>query len=344
MSTLRERNFERLRQSIAGEKSDGHAVYHFFSFPYYKKAVGVNLDEFFHNPKVMLEAQLEGLELVEKCADPYPDLGPVVETNCLGGHVVFDRQGFIAVEPAAINSVEDVLKIPTVDPYGDNYMRITLEALEYMVQNCPKDYVVQPPLLMGPFTVAAQLRGISQFCLDTVMNPDLVKAILEKVVETQIIYLKAVHKIMGDFDHVLYCDDLSAFIDPNAFNNLLAPLYKQVVADFPQTNLWLHNDANAAHIAGCLADCGFKFWQYGPQLSPTKTLEATEGKISILGGISPVALAGYSLDQTLEVCNTLMDEFAGNNRFILGAAGSVNETPPANLLAMIKLADERGLK
>jgi len=28
-------NFRRLRQSIAGEKSDGHAVFNFYTFPYW---------------------------------------------------------------------------------------------------------------------------------------------------------------------------------------------------------------------------------------------------------------------------------------------------------------------
>lgn len=115
----------------------------------------------------------------------------------MGGKVRFDEHGFISVEPAGIEEVEDVLKIKPGDPYGDNYMRVALETLEYMVQNCPAGYKVNPHAIMGPFTVGAQLRGISDFCADTIAEPELVEAVLDLVIETQVNFMKAQEKILG---------------------------------------------------------------------------------------------------------------------------------------------------
>ena len=48
MSTLKERNAERLRKSIAGEKADGHAVFNYYTYPFFHAVTKVPLNEYFH--------------------------------------------------------------------------------------------------------------------------------------------------------------------------------------------------------------------------------------------------------------------------------------------------------
>lgn len=140
MSTLKERNAERLRKSIAGEKADGHAVFNYYTYPFFHAVTKVPLNEYFHNPKVMFDAQLEALELLDGCGNFAPDAGAVAECSALGGKVRFDEHGYISVAPAEIEELDDVLAIKPGDPYGNNYMRIALEQLEYMVEHCPAGY------------------------------------------------------------------------------------------------------------------------------------------------------------------------------------------------------------
>lgn len=341
MSTLRERNAERLRKSIAGEKTDAHAVFNFYTYPFYHEVTKVPLKEYFHNPKLMFETQLEVLERLEKCGNFAPDAGAVAECSALGGEVRFDDHGFISVHEAGIEELEDVLKIKPGDPYGDNYMRITLETLEYMVQNAPKEYKVNPPALMGPFTVAAQLRGIGDFCADTIAEPELVDALLDVVIETQINYLKAQEKILGSLHHVLVCDDLSAFLSEPAYQQIIIPTYDKLFKEFPNTQRWLHNDSTARHIVSDIPKANIVAWQYGPAVEPEDAANETEGKTTLFGGLKPTELAGYTVDQTIEACNQLIDRFGGNPRFVLSAGGSINQVPIENLLAMFHVADER---
>ena len=316
MSTLKERNAQRLQQSITGQRPDGHAVFNFYTYPFFQAATNVDLDQYFHNPKACFESQLEALELLDGCGNLVPDMGAVAETSALGGTVRFDEHGYISVKPAEIEELDDVLAIKPGDPYGDNYMRRALETLEYMVQHCPDGYKVNPHAIMGPFTVGAQLRGISDFCADTIGEPDLVQAILDLVIETQINFLHAQEKILGGpLHHILVCDDLSAFLSAASYEEIILPSYDKLFAEFPHTQRWLHNDSTA--------------------------LELTDNKVTLLGGLAPVELAGLTVEQTIQKCNEVIDSFQGNPRCVLAAGGSINQVPIENLKAMFQVADQR---
>lgn len=344
MSTLRERNFRRLKESIASEKSDGHAVFNFYTFPFFRSITGVDLDQYFHNPEVTLECQIEALEKLDGIGNPLPDMGAVAEASGLGGIVRFDDNGFISVHPnprlAAATTYEDVKWLEPADPYGDNYMAQALRTLEYMVAHCPQGYRVNPHPIMGPFTVGASIRGISDFSADTIMEPDLVAKILDVVIETQIRFMKAQEKILGSLHHIFLADDLSAFLSEPMYRDIILPGYLRLFEEFPDTQRWLHNDSTARHVAPAIADSGMVAWQYLPEIPPQEALELTRGKVTLLGGLSPLELQQWSEEETYQKCTDILSSFEGNSKFVLAAGGSVNQVPICNLKAMFKAADD----
>lgn len=344
MSNLRERNFRRLKESIAGVESDGHAVFNFYTFPFFAAVTGVKLDDYFHKPEVTLKSQIEALDMLDGIGNPVPDIGSVAEASGLGGQVAFDDQGFISAHAnpriAAASSVADLDWLEPADPFENNYMRQALKTLEYMVDNCPQGYKVNPHPVMGPFTVGATIRGVSQFAMDTLLDPDLVNKILDVVVKTQIRFMKAQEKILGSLHHILVADDLSAFISEESYREFVLPRYQQLFADFPHTQRWLHNDSTARHVAPAIADSGMLAWQYLPDIPPREALELTKGKVTLIGGLSPLELKDWTEEETYEKCTEVLKSFGGNNKFVLAAGGSVNQVPIANLKAMFKAADD----
>ena len=340
-STLRERTFDRLKKSIAGEQTDAHAVFHYYTFPFYHFVTGVPLDRYFHDPKTMFDTQLEVLERLEKCGSFQPDPGPVAECSGLGGKVRFDKEGFISVAPSGIECIEDIVHLEPGDPYGDNYMRVALETLEYMVDHAPKDIKVNPPISVAPFTVAAQLRGIGDFCADALEDPDFARALLEITTETCIRFIRASEKVMGaPIHHILMSDDLSSFLNTSLFEELVMPCYQKIMAQFPQTEFWLHNDAQAKHLCKLIADSGFKAWQYAPSVDPLEAMADIDIRMSLLGGMSPLKFQHISAQETYDICIETLKTFGGNNKFVLGVGGSVNQVPIENLMAMFHAADD----
>ncbi len=344
MSTLRERNFRRLQESIDGVKSDAHAVFNYYTFPFFQSVTGVNLDDFFHKPEVALKCQIEALDQLEGIGNPVPDMGSVAVSSGLGGIVGFDDAGFIHVQPnpeiAAATTVDDLDWLEPGDPYADNYMTRALETLQYMVDNCPDRYRVNAHPIMGPYTVGANIRGISDFCADTLVEPDLVKKILDVVIETEIRFLKAQEKILGKLHHVLVGDDLSAFLSEPVYREFILPGYQRIFAEFPDTQPWLHNDSTARHVAPAIGDSGMAVWQYHPGISPRDAFELTKGNVTLLGGLSPLDLQKWTVEETYDKCIEVLKSFNGNSKFVLAAGGSVNQVPNANLMAMFKAADD----
>lgn len=344
MSTLREKNLRRLKESIAGKQSDAHAVFNFYTFPFFQTVTGVNLDEYFHNPEITLESQIGAFEKLDGIGNPVPDMGAVAEASGLGGVVQFDDHGFISVHPnpriASAETVADLDWLVPGDPYGDNYMGQALQTLEYMVTHCPEGYRVNPHPVMGPFTVGANIRGINQFSMDSLLDPGLVQKILDVVIETQIRFMKAQEKILGSLHHIFVADDLSAFLSEPMYRDLILPGYQQLFKEFPETQRWLHNDSTARHVAPAIADSGMVAWQYLPEIEPEDALALTGGKVSLLGGLSPLELQKWSAEETYDNCIKVLESFNGNNKFVLAAGGSVNQVPIANLKAMFKAADE----
>ena len=237
--------------------------------------------------------------------------------------------------------VEEAMAIQPGDPYGDNYMRIALETLEYMVQHAPKDIKVNPPICMAPFTVCAQLCGIGDFCANTLEDPDMVQAMLDVATETCIRYMKACEKVMGGpLHHLLLSDDLSSFLSVRGFEEWVLPTYEKIFKEFPNSQKWLHNDAKANHLAKAIADAGFQAWQYAPSVPSEHAMAETGGRVSLLGGLHPVELQSMSAQQTYDVCMEKPRSFGGNNKFVLGVGGSVNQIPVENLMAMFHAADD----
>lgn len=340
-STLRDRTFDRLRCSIAGERTDGHGVFHFYTFPFYHYVTGVKLDKYFHNPKTTFETQLQVIEMLEGCGSFQPDTGPVAESSSLGARVRFDKEGFISAEAIEIEEMDDAEQIEVGNPWGNNYMRRGLEQLEYMVAHAPKGIKVNPPCLHAPFTTIGQTMGISELCVATLEEPEMVELLLDKSAQTSILYLKEAEKILGTpLHHILVCDDLSSFLNVNAYKEWVMPYYQKIFAAFPQTQMWLHNDAKAQHLCDQIAAAGFKGWQYAPSIESSYAMEHTGGRVSLFGGLSPLELQHLTPEETYDRCLEKLESFCGNNKYVLGVGGSVNQIPVSNLMAMFRAADD----
>ena len=104
--TLRNRTFNRIKKSILGQKSDGHGVFFYYTFPFFQSITDVNLYEYFHNPEVMFNCQSEVIAKLKGCASFAPDEGPVADGSALGGKFEFDDNGYILIQQAKIERLK----------------------------------------------------------------------------------------------------------------------------------------------------------------------------------------------------------------------------------------------
>lgn len=315
----------------------------FFNYPFINSLTGVPLSKYFNDAKTMMNAQIQAYEMLN--IDPVisPDFGTVLETGALGGCIRFDNSGYPVVYPAKIATIEDVKHLKVIDPYNGGYLTKALEMLSFMKANAPRKCKVNPIMTIGPFTVAAQLQGISDFCLNIYDDPDMVKMLLDIIVESEIIYLKEQEKILGSLDCILIGDDISSFVSEELYREFVMPTYEKIYNQFPYTKRWLHNDANAGHLAGAIADCGFELWHVGDCIDIVKACQGARYKVKVVGNLSPTkCLKDGTVDSVSKASEQLIERFDKCDKYILSAGGYISfGTPLENVLAMIRVAKDQ---
>ena len=339
--TFAEQNEHAIRQSIAGEKPDVQPVLFFINFPFIKSLLDVDLHEYFNNPQVMMEAQIETYAKLGLNGPLYPDFGVVPECHALGAQVEFDYLGFPSVRSPLGVEIDAFADLKVADPWAGSMLTQALETLIYMKDHAPSNFYVTNSLIQSPFTAAAILRGISDFCMDVIDEPDAVKQLLSVVTKTDIAFLKEEEKILGyGLKQILIGDDISSFIRPEQFKEFIRPCYDEIYGAFPTAERWLHNDAEALHLSECIADAGFKLWHVGSCFDICEARKRTGGAVSLVGNLVPVKQVAELSEQ--EVYAAAIDEikkFDGDPKYILGLGGFISYgTPLENLKAIIRAA------
>ncbi len=330
----------RIRNYIAGRFEDRYACMLFINFPFITSVTGVNLQEYFRDPKTMMDAQVETWNALGVKGWLWPDLGVVPECAAMGAKVVYDDKGFPSVSPPVNREISEFLDLKPADPYGGNMLTQALNALEYMVAHRPDGFEVQSSIVQSAFTGAAMLRGINEFCVDIMEEPEAVRALMDLVLETDIRYMKAQEKILGKLDHILLSDDVSALVSANTFRELILPYYERFFEQFPESQRWLHNDAQALHLAPALKEMNFKLWHTGSCFDNGQAMELLDHNICLAGNLNPVALAGMTEKEAYDAAVTELKHFHAEPRHLLSTGGFISYgTPVGNVRAMLVAAE-----
>lgn len=337
---------QRLEGSISGDKVDRQPVHFFIDAPFCCSVTGIPMGEYYSSAQTMMECQLETYDKIGGFGTLYADFGVVAEGSAYGGVVCADPTGVLALRPNGIETLEDVMRLRPMDLYGDHLVGRSLRIMEYMVSHRPAGYEVETTRVIAPFTTAAMVRGLSDLCADTYEDPEMVKALLDLVVEDLIRYVKEQERILGHpAKRILLADDISSFLGLSAFQEFVRPYYDRFWAAFPHSQRWLHNDANAAHLAGAIADAGFQLWHAGSCIDVHKAMTDAEGRVSIAGALHPIHVLKDGTPDTVyrTVCDFIR-ACQGNPKHIVSAGGYITwDTPVENVKAVICAADDTAI-
>lgn len=334
---------ERLEKSISGEKMDRHAFFFFMDAPFVCTAAGASMTDYYSSPATMMECQLQAYDMIGGYGFLYPDYGVVAEGTAYGGVLRTDPVGVLSLNPCGIETLEDVLALRPADFNGDNLLARSLKTMEYMVNHKPEGYEVETTRVMAPFTAAAMLRGISDFCMDIYEEPERVHALMELIIRDSIRFVKEQEKILGhEARYILLADDLSSFLSREMFDTFIKPGYDEFYKEFPSAQRWLHNDANAAHIASGIADAGFKVWHAGNCIDIHKAMAECQNKVSIVGNLPPVQfLQKGDPDTVYRTTCDFIKSCEGNMKHVISVGGYLAwNTPPENVKAMIQAVND----
>ncbi len=189
---------EKLRQKITGKSRD---IFLFCPAIYEHKAklLQKSISEVAQDARLLAESVFAEYETYK------PDMLTVgmdiynIEAQALGGVVVYPDSPDVvpSIKDRLIESLDEVEKLPRIDPENAGRMPLVIEAAE-TVNKKLGDQVPVRGAVSGPYSIAAELFGIEKLIMEMVMNPQAFSRLIDYCADISLRYgLEFIKRGMG---------------------------------------------------------------------------------------------------------------------------------------------------
>lgn len=186
------------------------------------------------------------------------------------------------------------------------------------------DLITDRPVLagmIGPYSLAARLRDVSEIMMDSYDDPDMVHVLLQKSTEFLISYAKA-YKEAGA-NGVLIAEPVAGLLSPDLAAEFSAPYVKKIV-DAVQDDSFLivyHNCGGAvvAQLPSILS-IGASAYHFGNAIDMLDVLQKVPDDTICMGNIDPAGeFRGGTPDSMREATLSLLKKCSGYKNFVLSS-------------------------
>ncbi|MDH3519288.1 MAG: uroporphyrinogen decarboxylase family protein, partial [Myxococcales bacterium] len=257
MTALRAR--ERMRRALRGEPTDRPALAYLFlgGARHVLDRVGERLGAAYRDPQRIAATQIAAAELFGHDSAMVPWGCLTVEAEAFGCRLEFLDDYYPRVAQRPLADAPDLGRLAQVDPSRSGRMPLMVEALAQLRARCADDLFVCG-MVVSPFLVAAELRGMSELLMDFVRDPPFVEALFERVTEGSARYLRA---LLGSgacdallFENAGACREL---LGPHHVQAYVMPYQRRLLAEArraaPDVLLIEHNCADTPYFDEILA-------------------------------------------------------------------------------------------
>jgi len=183
----------------------------------------------------------------------------------------------------------------------------------------------------GPFTLACCLRGVDNFCIDLLEEPEYAQELLSFLTEAVISRVKAWRKYMGEEEiqgGYGFADDSVAMLSEKMYRELVLPHHKHLVSALSsRMSTGIHLCGNATHLFPTIEkELGCGSFDTGFPVDFPKLLSTLSPKTIVRGGPkASLFLTGTADDVYRESVRILKEAMPFSRRFILREG---NNMPP----------------
>ncbi len=260
-----------------------------------------------------------------------PVLDSQVVLQDLGMEVRFPKDDYGSVPGHIIETAEDIDKVHVFDPANASecpgFTDSILKALEETSRILPEDLHVCG-LAWGPFSTAGYLMGAENMIFATLVDPDLVKAVVatttELVSTMELAMLDSGATVMWMADPTSSGD----LISPEMFDEFSKDGIKRVVSDvkagFDVPN-FVHICGNTLNIISHVKETGADCLSFDHAVDPSKARGAAGRDLALMGNVDPVKLIMSGTPEEVAAQSYRIIEAAGEEGGLILAPGC--ETP-----------------
>jgi len=266
------------------------------------------------------------------------------------GGFYFDR---LDVYPGASHADPDTLDLPLLTTEECDHLAAGAEACR---QTSQRAVVVQ----MGPpyeLFFGLGTGDFSAWMMTLATEPDYVRSLYERLVETWLANLRLLYEAVGDrIDIVQFNDDLGTeyapFLSVDMFRDLVMPYYKRGLDWIHENTPWkvfMHNDGAIFDFLPTLIEMGVDVLNpvqtSAKGMDPVKLKQEFGDRIVFWGGAcdSQSTLAFGTPDEVAREVEENIRIFAPGGGYVLGAVHNIQAgVPPENVIAMFDTALSAG--
>jgi uroporphyrinogen decarboxylase len=306
-----------------------------------------NFADFFRDGEAMAQGQLESWRrfghdvlIIEN--------GTAALAEACGVQVVYQSESAPVAKEPAIRSLDEVDKLIIPDPYTHPLLSQLLKATRIVAQEIGDRAFIIGRGDQGPFSLACEIRGMSNFMLDLALNeqPDRIHQLLDFC--RQVSYRYCLAQIEQGAHATSIGDSPSGpdLLSPRYYRKFAWPYVKRLVDDLKAKNVLLayHICGDATPIVGDMVASGAPILELDQKADMRQSKAAAHGKTVILGPVDPSeVMANGSPALVTEKCREAIEILGAGGGLILGPGCALPATTPdENIDAMIAAAQEFG--
>ena len=228
------------------------------------------------------------------------------------------------------SSLEDVQALAVPAP-GSLRTAVHLEACRLLVSQSGGAPVLGG--MIGPFSLAGRLFGVSEALEATMSDPETVLLLLEKVTYFLCGYAAAFKQ--AGAAGVIIAEPAAGLLSPRGLGRFSAPFVRRIIEEVQDERFTviLHNcGAKLAHLPKVL-ESGAEIYHFGAPMDILAALDQVDGRAVLCGNLDPSAVFhGGTPDGMRRAVRELLDGVGGRRNFVLSSGCDLPPgTPVANL-------------
>lgn len=321
---------ERIHRMLATPKTnDGRIYFHPILMMHAATLYGKSYTAFMQDHRVLVESNMMLLDMynhdaVSVISDPYR------EASAFGAKVTFGGDSSPKADKL-ITCMEDVEKLGMPDVHACERTLDRINAVKLFREKLGNPFPVIG-WIEGPIAEAADLCGVSETMMNMVMEPDMVKALMQKCLQMGKNF--ALAQIEAGANIIGVGDALCSQISDEMYDEFVQPLHKELFAFIHEHGaiVKLHICGNITHILPSLAQTDVDILDADWMVDMGVAHKVMGDDVVICGNLDPVTVI---MDGTRELIKAKYEEaktsIPRENWIMMGGCEIPRSTPVENV-------------
>ncbi len=255
-----------------------------------------------------------------------------VEAEEFGAEVLMSDWEVPTVTGRLVSNPE-MIRALSVPAIGTNRARVYLGTVERLAASVDDAIVLGG--MIGPFSLAGRLFGVSESLVETAGEPEMIHTLLEKTTAYLMRYAAEFKK--AGAHGVVIAEPTAGLMSPASVREFSSPYVRRIIEAVEDGGfqIILHNcGARIGHLQATL-DSGARILHFGKPMDLVNALQQVPDDIILCGNLDPSEIfVGASADELRTRTKALLAETSSRKNFVISSGCDIPaQVPLANLEA-----------